>query len=1766
VPNPKYPRSPSRVLTTAFKMAMAITLALARDRATGESKPLYFGQGNRIKGMARVWDEGKREYQLTVQDRHPDASVLLKREHSIRRSFSRILLKTSVRYGNTETKRVKREEGDRMYLNILWDYAGSQLRDVMKSRYEFSKPKEIKKIDETSGFGYKGTERIPFYPVRHNHLPELDLGDMIRSPLMELVRQCLKYGVPMKAARKYIDALLYRLIPFLDYVYTERRSGRSNYIRDGLKELRIVVELIKGEYGARNGVRQSITAEVQELLSEEDPKETDSSLDDTEESEDTAHFLEDAITAVKAERAVLDESLQTADKLLTDGILTAEDSEKLLREMQEQSRKIGVKIHRFVSKNFQSPFSINGVIYHGTEMAYDDSGLILLSEVPVDGGRGRVDFVLARVRPLTRVDGAPAAIICEPFMVVDLKTKSAFDFDIYGVESRTTDENNVVNKFILEHRGLFQEEWEDVLSNTPEKEEKTQLDLYESAILRDYKSMMSKDVDAPKSLAKAVLVVDSHQSWKDISKAVLPLVLSAFEGCVDDSLSAGDILFPSDGNSRLRIAMRMLSVSSPNTDTVRLSPPLTLNPFRHRVLDKKDFVLYLTVSGSGSPSQSAADIAERWHGLEYVYNYARRRHRDVFWLDLAGEYRDPVLREKQFRLKSQTNQIKRFFKDRVKMWDLSGDVRTVIYEGGAISSLHMEIHSLLKRGRNPIVVVSGWDALRRNTPDTHTQYLDEVVTTIIQTLPSRCTIVWFARPVPLAQSSIEYSSRCVAPYYQGTLWQNFVDSIVWNVPIQPNRIGARISTNHHERCVLIERPEKPLESKVIEVEPLRDWGKDFQSGGRKNREAYGRGFRDGSVSQQSGSHLEKQIEQAMKLIPHLSPQIEHPRSNFSLHIEKVSSGYDTQREDVPPRLTFRPEQIYTETEDVDGRVQRLLPIADINRRREYRQMELQVPYKRRTTVPPLEDLLVVKNVEDHKIALTETRNLRNIIRSLENVEDDHLRKLLDQLSEVLDNTNEENPSEDNAILMNRLRLIRQTLESNGLSERVWKQLLPVRSVIPRNLSQAQREHVTAIQTRHPDILLITGNYLLLLILSAIGRELEEVNRELLEALWDYVHPWHLMVLGFRPKYHLDHHTGRSVFDRNSLLPRLRQRLIESKRSLGLKRPLTDIKFGQVIISRSSNHLWLLFQRTPGIFDMNAALLSPRGIDSSLSPLKKLYEMVSGKTFWSESDLTRLSLYAKIKDDNDTERLKVMVAEQQGIQGLWVEAKDRWVPVGRVRYTTRRHEDATLVRTISLTADHHLQSADFDEVRRPIHRMEDMVSRALFIINKALDGCISVTCKVTLDIDERMFHVSFNESGSGDAVGDILINRTSDLFELLRRPDTECEPVIIDEKKLIWNRFRDISYDEDVALLRPWVDRRDPFPGIALKNPPSATSLINAVKEFDVTLELYHDSWTCPLRHISLEDIEKSHKMTRTLSGSQYMLRYESPWGEPALVSNEPGIHHGSCWRVHIVTPHRLTPELRELSQIRFTDNQARSLLSPQELVYWSEETQRWVTHTFKLVVQKGCIEAVKESWHLRLMLAELTGEQFELALPGVEMQNPDRWSSSITIEPKYVRLCLKEKDTRFEKEKIIPQQNVALMEKDEVQELLDREMSKLLKSSGITADRKLSSSIQAEIATSMEIAGVSDNKSMVQFDGVTIDQDSTGGRILYVVLILGFDVHKIPVTGHLHNIRQLGRYNREEFVSDVKDILDEFNLSDEDMDRAVKECIRVMREEKLITR
>ena len=65
------PKRPGKVLTIAFLRAMSGLVALARDRATGKAKPLYYGD-SKIKGIAVMWKDAKERYKATANDQKPD--------------------------------------------------------------------------------------------------------------------------------------------------------------------------------------------------------------------------------------------------------------------------------------------------------------------------------------------------------------------------------------------------------------------------------------------------------------------------------------------------------------------------------------------------------------------------------------------------------------------------------------------------------------------------------------------------------------------------------------------------------------------------------------------------------------------------------------------------------------------------------------------------------------------------------------------------------------------------------------------------------------------------------------------------------------------------------------------------------------------------------------------------------------------------------------------------------------------------------------------------------------------------------------------------------------------------------------------------------------------------------------------------------------------------------------------------------------------------------------------------------------------------------------------------------------------------------------------------------------------------------------------------------------------------------------------------------------------------------------------------------------
>ena len=1797
--NPSYPRSPGKALTTAFQMAMSATLALAKDRATGEAHPLYHGQGNRIKGMAKIWREAKDEYKETVTNGVPDAWKLLKVEKDIRRNFFRIMLKTSIKYGNRETKRIKRSEGNQEYLNQLWDYSGSRIRDVMKERFEFPRPGIITLGNGKLGVGYPGSAKTPIYPLRHNHLPELDFGDMVRSHLVELVRQCLKYGVPRRKAMKYVDELVARLLPFMDYVYTERNTGRSNFIRGGIQELRAVVDQIRSQFGTRNGRPQSMTSVIAASL-EEHTSKNGGSLAEPEEIEEAAeewvllddpHYsfsapvdesetaaedyvtnLFDRMIARTKKEGIIEwgDSIEQVKSLIMNGTLTEDDARELLRKTTEESRRVGIRFHRFISRYFPSPFKLSATVYHGDEMTYDKSGMLLISELYVASGRGRADLVLMRRKSLSRVDDSSPIVAYEPCMVVDLKTRSSFDVDIYGVKTKSKSEENTVNEFVLERRRMSEDNWTKVIASPVSEADKAQLQAYSDAILSEYSSVMRRDTLAPTDLLKAVIVVDSKEDWGEMRGAILPLVLEAYQRASNNDLTMGEVLRPSEKGHPLRMALKVLSKTISASEVQPIDYVEQFDPFKNRVNDEKEFILYLSVSGRGSPSQSASVIAARWHGLQYIHSLARNRARDVIWFDLTGEYGDPVLAQQRLRLSRHSASVKRFYRSRVQMIDLSSVVRAYLHEGATLKELKVKVEPVLKNSRKPVIVVTGWDFLRRGTPDPLLGALNEFARLLISEAPVGCKMVWFTRPVPLAQNNALYDTRCVAPFYRNTHWERYVDEIVWNMPMPPRRLGALASANYHIRVLVVERHDgKTPKTELIHMDVLKGWGEDFRSGGRRlHRETYSIGPAASSVKY-ARTYTDGDIRNAMTLVPHFWPQqsSEEEWLGERYEIESVHLD-DEQVEDIglPDRLRFKFYQ-YKDRIESDGRIKRLLPMEKIDRRREYRTMKLGVKAPGRSTKPPSEALLSVRHVNNRSIAWMEIRALSDTIGFLQRTQksSDEWKDLLQRIGDALEIEEEKVSTIGSDELMNRLRLVRQTLETSDLSKTLWKRLWPVRSKTPTSLDSDQRGHIERIKAAHPDLLLITGNHLFILILAALGVGQSVVHTDSLESLWSYVAPWHLMGLGFRVSYPKSHLTGNSVLDRQKLLPRLRQRAAQLNAMLETMNSVSDVRFGQLIVPTTSGDassvmLWLVFQRRPGGQEMNAALLTSRGVDSALPPPALLKALVSEKTYWSESDISRLSKHAAVA--RRTTGIPIMIARHRDLQAIWILDGERgiWSPVGRMDYTTRRVEDVTLVRTITMREEPLLEAIPIHDVRRLPSYLKDPIDVAMLIMNRGLEGCGSVRCHVSLDHDESMYSIIF--AGSDDQpVEDgqrplrLLVNRTEDLLELLRRPDYECEPVVVESERLIWNRFRDIEYTSDVAVIRPWVERKNPFGKLAFALPPTADDLMLAERDVDLELEVYHDPWTCPLRYISLEDIRRERKRTSHVD-SDYLFRFVPPLGQPERLANESGMSHGSCWGFRIYSRQSIPPEVLELQEIRMTDSLAMSLASARELVYWSEERGSWVTHSFDLILKKEMYAELQESWHLRKLLH---GDK-KLIIPGTYLDAEDNWDPSFMIEPNKVTIGLCLRGVGEERTLKLKKRGLALGDPDDAREFMRKGMERLLKRYSMTPDRKLTAAIRGKIEDALEGARVSEERADLTFERVIVSRASFGGEQLRVVLSSTHgNEYEYPVLTWVHKMQEWGRLSRNDISEMVRSDLSELKLDESMLKDIIKRCVQALR-------
>ncbi len=257
----------------------------------------------------------------------------------------------------------------------------------------------------------------------------------------------------------------------------------------------------------------------------------------------------------------------------------------------------------------------------------------------------------------------------------------------------------------------------------------------------------------------------------------------------------------------------------------------------------------------------------------------------------------------------------------------------------------------------------------------------------------------------------------------------------------------------------------------------------------------------------------------------------------------------------------------------------------------------------------------------------------------------------------------------------------------------------------------------------------------------------------------------------------------------------------------------------------------------------------------------------------------------------------------------------------------------------------------------------------------------------------MYNLEFLEpDDNGSVIGKLVVKRTSDIIEILRRPSLECEPVIVEKERLVFDRFSDksITYDDDTALLRPWVERRNPFPTTKLNLPPTAKGLVQARRWPGLELRITHEKGVCTKSTLSKD---KTFKDESRRDG--YLQDLEGPPGQPDSLYFETTKGHGACWRV-IPEYDDLSEDVIRLDSVMMKGHALTTLLKTGALVY--KRGSDWIIHEFNTPDISTLPKEFRESYSIvetyRKLVPKILEEQERTGIRPPERK--ELWQVSVT--------------------------------------------------------------------------------------------------------------------------------------------------------------------------
>jgi len=1430
---------PNVVLSTAIYSGLAALVNLAYKRKNGQTIKFY-------KQIDKLWETVRRERRADKYQGSHDFSSVQKIESILRNLYLKMIWKSTRQYGNKEFKRVYSwREGTVGPLNALLNFAGAVLRDILVPRYPFPDPdlyeirefpdgrKKIltkkvadkippeKKVKSYIRTGYRGNSKCPRVLLTHPTLPALDFGDMIRAHVVELCRQCFIYNVPRSDSQRYIRLLVHRLIPYLDWVYTQGKTGRKDFYPGADKELRKIVLEIRAHFGTESRISEGISRQIEHI------------------SKDigVAFLIEKIETILEtSQEDYTRERCKTILNHIEDGIITDIEISKFIEEVTQKTQREGNDWHRVLLSGFAHPRSLREVVFAGDSLLQTPSGVQYLAEIPVQGktGTGKIDLAL-----FARIKRSTGNYIWTPVLILEIKTKTGFNFNLYGKKPRTKRPNVFTPVLHAWNESLTKTEWTSMIESIPPQSHLAQLDAYETTLLSEYNTLIG-DVLKLKRVWKGVVTLDVTQSYKRTKMAFDQLIEQ-----LADRLTNGEfngewktlkLKDESKDKPAPRVAITMAPTAGEMTILKRIIPPKTIDledPFSERVVDDVFFTQYISVSSPTSSGKSAAWLAKNWHLLNHLSELQRSVSSGVslYWIDLLGDYPTTKLTHMRFDLDQLR---KNGFISRSVYSRLSGLLNQINFvnlqeetsaflidnESSGIERIHEKLeHVLNNQQQTQIVIVDGWADYRRMVPIKNRNNLQILEQSLVQVMKERVQeVIWIDDGVNHPLMNKTYQRSCLNSLSYSSPRRQVVDEILWNLPTAPRKMGGVSPQYEDSRVIIQDFPTKLSPwTTVIQIPYLRGWTRKFSAASTRSpiirieqyfgdinqqQNMYGRSFKSSSIQVQYDAigkeNLDSVKEQALTLIPNLGrrrkkqknsksnagPSLFHTVDSAKIQPSLVSRLHlDVGLPPPSPNRLSRNQDIYVEAEDITrGWIHKEVSNEDdmhtITRR----------PSKNYLPSPVDIDSLDTRRKEILRIAAA----VKYLYKKTSSY-----RSLFDEISSLCNYGTSE--SGDEVAFLTILIQIKEALLRQTKSRRLWTLLLDSRWNLEMLLNVDDRQSLRQAKTHNPDLVELYGMNLFLAVLSVNERVLKDVESPLSIDLWSIVARWQFYQMGFEQ----EKDTFQQRYDFQTIYSNLIWRAKQMKKMAPTGTTKFAEHFGQLLWKEGSegSSIWLLFPSFKNTMyggfleDQMSAFLRHGWYRCVIDPQQTRIEAADAlsREGWEEMPIVIV----------EVNKRRVLFMKIEGEDG------EEWALAGAFEYGNPPRNKILPVRWVNLShpLPETLLALHGYQPGSPPADINDYVDRVLHEA-AAWSGTVrEVTCFLTLDNEKKLYRINLFEGSKSIARKET--SSTDEVIRFLKYPQRKGEYFSTsDGTYLKWDPLKDIEYDE--VMIKDKDGKRESF--------------------------------------------------------------------------------------------------------------------------------------------------------------------------------------------------------------------------------------------------------------------------------------------------------------------------------------------------------------------